>query len=113
MSASSVAFIGALTYTYRELLGVLEEHLEDNEGEVLPHLVMSDVIRWLVAHRKTDQALVEEIFSWISRAYTDGDDQIQNVIALSGVEMIPDPGQPGSELRNLLSPELSKLDPWL
>ena len=34
------------------------------------------------------------------------------MIAVSGIEMIPNPGEPGSELRDLLGPNLRALDPW-
>jgi hypothetical protein len=33
-------------------------------------------------------------------------DEVQGLIAVSGVEMIPDPGKPGAELRELLGPRL-------
>jgi hypothetical protein len=112
MSASSVAFIGALMYRYRELLPILDEHLGDNDGQVLPHLVMADVMRWLVAHRVEEPALIRSVLDWLETAYTDGDDDVRDVIAVSGVEMIPDPGQPGEELRMSLGAHLAAVDPW-
>lgn len=54
MSASTIAAAAALIDAHRALIPLIEEHLEDNDGEILPHLVLSDVIRWLVAHRETD-----------------------------------------------------------
>lgn len=51
MSDNTVAAIGALIDAHGDLLPVLEEHPIDNEGEVLPHLVLADVVRWLVGHR--------------------------------------------------------------
>ncbi|MBM6402879.1 hypothetical protein JQN72_01285 [Phycicoccus sp. CSK15P-2] len=111
MSAETVAFIGALTYQNRELLPVLQEQLADNDDQVLPHLVMADVVRWLVVHR-SDEEVVRSIIDWLERAYERGDDDVRDVIAVSGVEMIPDPGQPGAELRTYLGPQLSTVDPW-
>ena len=109
--ASSVALVGALCLQHRELLPVLAEHLHDNDGAVLPHLVMSDVVRWLVEHRD-QRTRCQAILSWLESAYAAGDDDERNVIGLSGVDMIPDPGTPGSELRSWLGPVLGAIDPW-
>lgn len=49
MSAETVAFVGAMTHRCRWLLPVFDEHLRDQEGEVLPHLYMADVERWAEA----------------------------------------------------------------
>ena len=111
MSASTVALIGGLCHQYRALLPVLAEHLEDNDGEVLPHLVMSDVVRWLVA-RRNDRTTCQEVWNWLENAYQQGDDDEKDLVAVSAVEMIPNPGEPGSEFRGLLGPALREVDPW-
>ena len=90
---------------------MLAEHLHENEGEVLPHLVMPDVVRWLVEHRN-QQTRCRDILLWLESAYVAGDDHERGVIVLSGVTMIPDPGLPRSELRSWLGPALSAVDPW-
>jgi len=90
---------------------VLAEHLHENDEEVLPHLVMSDGMRWLVEHRD-QETRCQDILSWLENAYMAGDDHERDVIVLSGVTMIPDPGRPGSELRVWLGPALSAVDPW-
>ena len=113
MSASSVAAIGALVDAHRELTPVLAEHLEENNGEVLPHLVMADIVRWLVDHRVTHPGACRSIVDWLEREYARGPEEVRGLIIVSGVEMIPDPGHPGAELRDLLGPELKRVDPWL
>ena len=113
MSASTVAAIGALVDAFRELIPVLEEHLEDNDGEVLPHLIMADIVRWLVDHRENESVVCQSILEWLEREFTRGPEEVRGLITASGVEMIPDPGQAGSELRDLLGPELKRVDPWL
>jgi hypothetical protein len=40
-----------------------------------------------------------------------GPEDVRGLITVSGVEMIPDPGQPGAELRDLLGLALRKVDP--
>ncbi len=112
MTADSVALVGALCHKYRDLMPVLSEHLKDNEGEVLPHLVMSDIVRWLVQHRD-NAPFCQEVWSWLENAFEQGSDDEKDVIGVSAVEMIPDPGEPGSEFRAMLGKDLSAIDPWL
>lgn len=113
MSANTVATIGALIHAHRTLLPVLEEHLTDNEGEVLPHLVLADAVRWLVEHRTTHQDVCRSVLAWLEQEFVDGPEDVRGLITVSGVVMIPDPGQPGAELRDLLGPKLREVDPWL
>ncbi len=113
MSANTVAAIGALIHTHRDLLPVLDEHLTDNEGEVLPHLVLADVVRWLVAHRATHPDVCRSVLAWLEQEFIDGPEEVRGLITVSGVVMIPDPGQLGAELRDLLGPRLREVDPWL
>lgn len=113
MSANTVAAVGALIDAHRDLMPVLEEHLIDNEGEVLPHLVLADVIRWLVDHRLSHPDTCSSVLAWLEREYVDGAEDVRGLITVSGVVMIPDPGQPGAELRDLLGPALRDVDPWL
>ncbi|RZU18785.1 hypothetical protein EV645_0984 [Kribbella rubisoli] len=108
-----MAAIGALVDEYRELTPVLAEHLEDNEGEILPHLVLADVVRWLAARVDSDRDICSSILNWLEREYLRGPEDVRGLIAVSGVEMIPDPGQPGSALRQLLGPSLREVDSWL
>jgi hypothetical protein len=43
---STVAAVGALAWHFPPLREVLREHMTDNDGGVLPHVVMSDYERW-------------------------------------------------------------------
>lgn len=112
MSAETVAAIGALIYANRELLPILEGHLADNEGEVLPTIVLDDIVRWLVAHRASHPDVCRSVFSWLEKELHDGSEAVRGLITVSGIVMIPDPGQPGAELRDLLGPGLRQVDPW-
>lgn len=106
--ASRTAFIGALFYRYAALRSILDEHLEANDGQVLAHLLMSDVIRWVVAHLADERETCISILAWLEEAYVDGDEDIQNVIDVSGVEIMPGPHEPGYEVRQLLGSSLSR-----
>lgn len=57
MSATTESAIKQLVATYPALAPILAEHLDDNFGEMLPHLVMADVVRWLAAHHDSDPAM--------------------------------------------------------
>ncbi len=51
------------------LAGMLSEHLEDNCGELLPHLLLADVIRWIVSHRDTKTQVCVSILRYLDAAF--------------------------------------------
>lgn len=112
VSAATVASVGALIHSHPRLLPLLDEHLLDNDGEVLPYLVLADIVRWLVDHEQTDPEFCRSVLNWLEREFLAGSDDVQTLIALGGVEMIPDPGKPGATLRAWLGPSLTAVDPW-
>ena len=110
--ASNVALVGGLCYHHRELLPLLEEHLQDNDGEVLAHVLLSEIIQWLNQHYKEHPVLCRQVWNWLEQAYIQGDDDERDLVAASGVDLIPRPGLPGSEIRFMLGPSLRQVDPW-
>ena len=89
---------------------LLDENAADNDG-VLPHLLMSDIVRWLVEHVTDDPDTCCRVMDWMERQLAEGTDAVQNVAAVSGVEMLPYPGEPGDGLRNLMGPNCRSNDP--
>jgi hypothetical protein len=78
----------SLTTLTQELVGaepalraVLDAHLADQGGEFLGHLFMADVTRWLVAHGP-----VPAVIAVLERSLVEGDEAVQDVIALSFLE---------------------------
>ena len=110
--AHNVAALGSLIYCHEELIPLLEEHLEDNEGEFLPHLVMSDIIRWMIQHFLDQEFVCRSIVAWLERAYVRGPETVREMIVVSGLEMFPNPNEDGFELWGWLGPELRKYCPW-
>lgn len=112
MNAISVAFIGHVIYQFPELVPVLQEHLDDNNGELLPHLLMADITRWLVAAvEDSDKTfLIKAILAELERVYAerDEDDKISELIAVSCLENLPRPGENGAAIRCMLGPNLGK-----
>lgn len=108
MSALTVAFAGAMTYRCPWLLPVLEEHLVDQEGEVLPHLYMADVERW--AEREllsggAEGAHLRGLLDFVEAEFSvHHDDEVGEVVSASFLEHLPRTGEPAVELRKLVGP---------
>lgn len=110
MSAATVAFVGSLVYPFRELRPLLQEHLDDQEGELLPHLFMADIERWLeqeVMNRPVQSAeAVTGVLALLEEAYAAGDQEVNELISVSFLEHLPRPGDLGSEIRTMVGPHL-------
>ena len=69
----------------------MEEHLKDND-ELLPHLLMSDLLRHigakLTARESRNQIEVENILAVLETAFTSGDSETENAIAVSFLENV-------------------------
>ncbi|WP_144660101.1 hypothetical protein [Paenarthrobacter nicotinovorans] len=82
-----------------------EEHLEDNDGELLPHLLMADICRWVLAEQDSNPLRVLQLLSWLEVHFAGvGDvmDDVDNVIAVSFIEHLPLPSEPGAGVVLLL-----------
>jgi hypothetical protein len=84
---------------------VLAEHLQDNDGEVLSHLLMARFTDWAVKaqdERSSDVALFVRI---LDRWFDEGDDYARNMLIVSFLEIIPK----RSTLLDCLGPSLSEV----
>jgi len=112
MSASTVALVGALLNRFDVLRPLLEEHLEDQDGEVLPHLLMADIERWAeveIAKRGHEaRDLVQGVLDFLEEAYATQGSEVEELIAVSFLEHLPRPGAPGSQLRAMVGPRLAE-----
>lgn len=107
-AAGAVALVCAFCHRFRDLMGVLEEHLEDNDGQVLAHPLMSDCVRWMVATVESRPADVQAMVDWLDEAFELGDDREKEVLWQSMVDMLPTaPGERGVEIRRMLGPNLT------
>lgn len=85
------------------------EHLNENYGELLPHVFLADVARFAVASLQgpPDQATVaQSIVMFLERAFAAGDPDVQELIGVSFIENLPRDEEPGHEIRRLLGPHL-------
>ena len=106
-TASTVALAGALAWEFPALRPLLQEHLDDNLGEVLPHLFLSDLARWAQTNVAGQAELVSSVLEWLELTRSMGDTDIVNLIDVSFVEMLPLPGEPGAEVRDLLGTQMA------
>ena len=88
-----------------ELQPLLEEHLADQEGELLPYLLMGDIAQWLHEHSQTDPRRVSEVLGWLEGEFARGDFDTRNLIDVGIVEMLPALPE-GATVLDLLGPQL-------
>lgn len=112
MSASTVALVGAIFHRFNELQPLLAEHLKEQDGEVLPHLLMADLERWAEAElgkgQEGSRASVQAVLEFLEDAYATQGDEVEELIAVSFLEHLPRAGEPGSELRTMVGPRLAE-----
>jgi len=68
---------------------VLAEHLSDNDGELLPHLLMGDLLRFVgarVGKQANDSVEVVLLLDLLEREVAGGNADTENVIAVSFLE---------------------------
>ena len=108
MNARDVAFVGALVDRVPALLNVLQVHLDDN-NDLLPHLFLADVTRWLLREYTADESStsVRDALEFMEHAYSRTRDHPSELISVSFLENLPLPGAEGSKIREVLGPSLA------
>ena len=109
--ASLVATMGSLIHDHPALVPVLQEHLRGNNGEILAHPLLSDIVDHLVPMVATDPDLVGSVWAWLGEEYARGEAEVKNLIVESGVKKLPAPDAPGAEMRGMLDDRLREFDP--
>ena len=107
MNPLDIAFLGLLVYRNRELLPVLQEHLQDQESQVLPYLLLADIMRWMIKDlaQSADTIVVRRILKELERKFEEEED-LQTLIVCGFLENLPYPDEQGSELLTLLGPRM-------
>ena len=108
MKGAQVALLGALAWRFDELRQRLDEHLEDNDREILPHVLMADYERWAEAALERGEPRLQEFLDSLEEAYRAGDPEVEELISVSFLEHLPRSGEPGSKLRELVGPALRR-----
>jgi hypothetical protein len=85
---TDVDFVKGIVSTFPDLGPILNEHVADYD-EILPHVFMADVLRYVLASGPHRQQIVE----YLDRNFRGNGDEVENVIAVSFVESIEDEHQ--------------------
>lgn len=104
-----VALVGYVAWTLPSFCRVFLVHLEEMQGEVLPHLVMAAFEREAEALVDTDRASVVGLLEILEEASTRGIQEVDDLLFASFVENLPYPGEKAANLRGLLGPRLRSM----
>ena len=83
MSTITVDFCKSLAGQCPDIADILTEHLADN-GELLPHVFLADVTRYLLADGRCRMALVK----YFEESFTTKGPDVEDLIAVSFVEYL-------------------------
>lgn len=116
MSERTVAFVRSLVSRFAGLRELLEEHVEDNFGEILPHVFFGDLTRYILSLLSAATAggglpprsELREILDYLEEAYSEANEEIQELISVSFLENLPRPGENGSQIREMIGRQLRK-----
>jgi hypothetical protein len=107
MTASQDLVTG-LVQQFPQLRTLLVEHLADQDGELLPYLLLADVARWAHTTYASDPGAVGELVDWLEAEFGRADPAERDLIGLGFVEAIP--YRPaGAPLLARLGPELTQV----
>jgi hypothetical protein len=109
MSEATKAFVDLTVDAHPELEHLRRQHLDENYGEMLPHLWTSDLARYVVERYRTGgSAAVQSLLSTLD-AEAGSKPEVDEMIGVSFVEVLPYPGEAGAEVTRHLGPRLAHM----
>jgi len=107
MNARDFVFIGVLIDRCPPLLPLLQEHI-DTYDELLPHVFLADVTRWVTERYQEDPSdpALNAALGYIDEYFAAGGPEDRELVGVSFLENLPRAGEPGSEIRDGLGPAL-------
>lgn len=85
MSADTVSLVNRLVRAIPELAPPLAEHLQEMDGEMLPHMFFGDVTRW-AQDQVSDPRQVDRLLSILEVAHHEEPDDVGELIHVSFLE---------------------------
>jgi hypothetical protein len=80
-------FVASLVAAVPDTQPIVDEHLRDYDGSVLLHLLVADVRRFAIASfEQGETERLRRLLAFVDGALRDGDEAVQNAIAVSFVE---------------------------
>lgn len=109
--SSTIGCINRLLEQVPELRPVYDEHIHDN-GELLPHVLLGDVTRYVVQHMRSGEVeasrTVGRILDCLEHCMVSGDEQVKELVSVSFVENLLGHDDVLASLRRLVGPSLAK-----
>lgn len=93
---------------FPELAPLMEQHLADMDGELLPYLLMADAARWALTAAARSDGFAARLVDWVEREFVAAGEPEKDLIGLGFVETIP-PSPEGDPLLYLLGPSLREV----
>jgi len=113
MNESHIQFTRSTVQNFPGLKPLLDEHIKDNFGELLPTLFFGDLTRYIMALLERAQwgelmprRELKDLLQYLEDSYASGDKNVQDLVALGFLENLPNPGEDGASIRNMLGPKL-------
>ena len=107
--SACVALVGLVAWQLPSFAPVLTAHLEEMDGEVLPHLVMAAYEQKAEALLSSDPASVVGLLKLLEQAAIRGVGEVDDLVFASFVENLPYPGESAEAIRSLLGPKLRSM----
>ncbi len=114
MSEQAVSFVRSTMARFPSLSALLEEHLKDNLGEILPHVFFGDVTRYVLSLLAASggglppRRELRDILDYLEEAYSASGEELRELISVSFLENLPRPGEIGAQIREMVGPNLRR-----
>ena len=114
---SESTFFDRLQTVVPKLAELRAEH-ERYNGELLGHVLMSEILNWTCKHVFDEPAAVDALLAEIAKHLQPVDDPVSNIISLSFLEGLGAPGTPPEEtelrrrLPRVLVEEIRRMEAW-
>lgn len=81
------SFVDNLLAVMSEVAETVRGHLDDQEGELLLHLLMADLLRLTVrVFRDGREDVARRLLEFVDHCLSEGDEYVQNAVSVSFVE---------------------------
>jgi hypothetical protein len=109
MASGMKSFVEQLAGHFPELQPLLQEHLDDNFGELLPTVFFGDLTRLAVDDYSSGRAeQVQALLDYLEESFATGGPEIRELISVGFLENLPGRNEANSGIRDRLGPHLSE-----
>jgi hypothetical protein len=109
VSQATESFIQDLLRSVPELERLFKEHLDDNEGTVLPHVFMGDVTRFAIAATKDVhmESVLQRILAQMNTGVAEGNEDVRELVTVSFLENLLGEDAAVAVMKPLMDPVLA------